>query len=173
MNTVVRATAAVVLAASALTLTGCGASTTTAQKSKSAATAAPAGSPVRDGKFEVQVLDMTKAPQASSPDGNQFMIAKAQGEFIILTLNVKNIGDEQQSFFTNNQKLIDSNGRQYGSSSDADMYLNSGGGSSFSQVNPGNSIQAKVAFDVPAGTVPKALEVHDSMMSGGTTVALS
>ena len=163
---------AAVMATSALTLTACGAPTT-ADKAKSAATAAPAGSAVRDGKFEVQVLNMTKAKQASSPDGNQFMIAKPQGEFIILNLNIKNIGDEQQSFFTDNQKLIDTNGRQYGSSSEADMYLNSGGGSSYAEINPGNSVQALIAFDVPVGTVPKALEVHDSMMSSGSTVALS
>ena len=172
MKKSVRVTAAAFMAASALSLTACGAPTT-ADKAKAAATAAPAGSAVRDGKFEVQVLNVSKAQQASSPDGNQFMIAKPQGEFIILTLNVTNIGNEQQSFFSNNQKLIDGSGRQYGSSSEADMYLNSGGGSSFAEINPGNSIQAKVAFDVPVGTVPKALEVHDSMMSGGTTVALS
>lgn len=167
----VRIVAAVCAAASVFTLTACG-STTTADKAKAVATAAPAGSAVRDGKFEVQVLDIAKARQASSPDGNQFMIAKAQGEFIILTLNVKNIGDEQQSFFTDNQKLIDANGKEYGSSSEADMYLNSGGAGSFTEINPGNSIQVRVAFDVPTGTVPKALEVHDSMLSGGSVVAL-
>ena len=172
MKKSVRAIGVALMATSALTLTACGAATTT-EKAKSAATAAPAGSAVRDGKFEVQVLNMARAKQASSPDGNQFMVANAQGEFIILTLNVKNIGDEQQSFFTTNQKLIDASGRQYGSSSEADTYLNAGGGSSYAEINPGNSIQTKIAFDVPVGTVAKALEVHDSMMSSGTTVALS
>ena len=175
MKRTVRIATAALVAASSLSLSGCvSTSTTSAQKSKAAATAAPAGSSVRDGKFEFQVLNVATANQATSPDGNQFMVAKPQGEFIIVTLNVKNIGNEQQSFFTSNQKLLDSNGRQYGSSSDADMYLNSGGGAStFSEINPGNAVQAKVAFDVPVGTTAKAVEVHDSMMSGGTTVALS
>ncbi len=40
-------------------------------------------------------------------------------------------------------------------------------------INPGNAIQVKAAFDVPPGTVPSELEVHDSMFSGGATVRLS
>jgi hypothetical protein len=71
---------------------------------------APAGSSVRDGKFEFQVVNMTRAPTAGNPS-NDFEIAKAQGEFIILTLSVKNIGNEPQSYFGQNQKLIDTNGR--------------------------------------------------------------
>ena len=130
-------------------------------------TAAPAGSPVRDGKFEFRVLDMTRAKQAGDLS-NQFEIVDAQGEFIILTMSVANIGDQAQSYFGANQKLIDTAGREYEANSTADMWMNSGTG----DINPGNSIQVRAAFDVPPGTQPAELEVHDSMFSGGAKVGL-
>ena len=130
-------------------------------------TAAPVGSPVRDGKFEFRVLSMTRAPQAGDVS-NPYMTVDAQGEFIILTMSVANIGDEAQSYFGGNQKLVDITGREYEANSEADMWMNSGTG----DINPGNSIQVKAAFDVPPGTQPSELEVHDSMFSGGAKVRL-
>ncbi|MFE5477250.1 DUF4352 domain-containing protein [Nocardia sp. NPDC056541] len=41
-----------------------------------------------------------------------------------------------------------------------------------SDINPGNSIQVVVVFDVPAGTVPTTLELRDSAFSGCAEVAL-
>lgn len=130
-------------------------------------TAAPAGSAVRDGKFEFRVLSMTRAQQAGDLS-NQFEVVDAQGEFIILTMSVTNIGDEAQSYFGGNQKLVDTSGREYQANSEADMWANKGTG----DINPGNSIQVQAAFDVPPGTQPAELEVHDSMFSGGAKVRL-
>jgi hypothetical protein len=45
-------------------------------------------------------------------------------------------------------------------------------GDSNVEVNPGNSIDAVVSFDVPAGTSVGTMELHDSMFSGGVTVSL-
>jgi hypothetical protein len=138
-----------------------------APSTQSTPTAAPAGSSVRDGKFEFQVLGMSRAAQAGDLS-NQFEIVDAQGEFIIVTMSVRNIGEEARSFSATNQKLIDSAGREYSANSGADMWMNKGTG----EINPGNQIQVTAAFDVPPGTVPAELEVHDSMFSGGTKVRL-
>lgn len=132
------------------------------------ATAAPAGSSVRDGKFEFRVLDTRRAAVAGDPS-NQFMTVPAQGEFIIVTLSITNIGAEPQSFFGQNQKLIDTVGREYAPNASADMWTNSGTG----DINPGNAIRVELAFDVPPGTQGRELELHDSMLSGGASVGLS
>jgi hypothetical protein len=142
-------------------------STSAAPAEPATPTAAPAGSPVRDGKFEFRVLGITRAAQAGDPS-NPYMTVDAQGEFIILTLSVTNIGNEAQSYFGTNQKLVDTSGREYEANSAADMWANEGTG----DINPGNSIQVKAAFDVPPGTQPAELEVHDSMFSGGAKVRL-
>ena len=42
-----------------------------------------------------------------------------------------------------------------------------------SEINPGNSIDGTVVFDVPVGVTPTSVEDHDSAFSGGVTVALS
>jgi hypothetical protein len=110
---------------------------------------------------------MTRAKQAGDLS-NPYEIVDAQGEFIILTLSVTNIGDRSQSYFGANQKLIDAAGREYEANSTADLWANKGTG----DINPGNSIQVEAAFDVPPGTQPAELEVHDSMFSGGAKVRL-
>lgn len=131
--------------------------------------AAPAGSAVRDGKFEFRVLDISRAATVSDPTGNPYMTVSAQGEFIVVTLSVTNIGDQPQSYFGQNQKLIDASGREYSTNTQADMYMND---VAFGDINPGNAIQVKVAFDVPPGAAPAELELHDSMFSGGVSVRL-
>lgn len=161
---IVLVTAAFVASGCVLPRTG----TSASRSSAAAASAAPAGSAVRDGKFEFQVINMTRAATAGDPS-NQFEIVKPQGEFIIVTMSVRNIGDRPQSYFGGNQKLIDTSGRQYGTNSEASMWMNSSIGG---DINPGNSIQVKEAFDVPPGTHADVLEVHDSMMSGGAMVHL-
>ena len=41
------------------------------------------------------------------------------------------------------------------------------------EINPGNSIQAVVSFDVPPGTSNEGvLTVHDSLFSGGAKISL-
>ena len=132
--------------------------------------AKPAGSAVRDGKFEFRVVDVSRAATVSDPTGNPYMTVNAQGEFIVVTLSVSNIGNVPQSYFGQNQKLIDASGREYGANSEADMYMND---AAFGDINPGNSIQVRVAFDVPPGTSPAELELHDSMFSGGVSVRLA
>ncbi|AJA43713.1 hypothetical protein MILLY_40 [Mycobacterium phage Milly] len=130
--------------------------------------AAPAGSAVRDGKFEFRVVGVDRSKSVSDPTGNPYMTATAQGEFVVVTLSVENVGSEARSFSGVNQKLVDAAGRQYSAHSSADMYMNSGTG----DINPGNGIQARVAFDVPPGTEATELILHDSMFSGGAHLAL-
>jgi hypothetical protein len=125
------------------------------------------GVPVRDGKFEFVV--QTVQPGVLSV-GEQYLEETPQGEYILVTMNVANIGDRQQSLDTNSQKLLDSAGREYSIDSVATFTNNPELG--YVEINPGNSVVATLVFDVPPGTVPAEIELHDSLFSGGTTVAL-
>lgn len=40
-------------------------------------------------------------------------------------------------------------------------------------INPGNSVDGTLVFDVPEGLAPAAVELHDSPFSGGATVTLA
>ncbi|WFR72424.1 DUF4352 domain-containing protein [Prescottella defluvii] len=101
---------------------------------------------------------------------NEYLAQKAQGQFVLVRMTVRNIGDRAQSFTTSAQKLVDAQNRQYSVDSMATITLDQG--VAYEQINPGNSVEATIVFDVPPGTVPAVLEVHDSVFSGGESVLL-
>lgn len=146
-------------------LPGCAATTTSsASKSASQAAAANIGTPVRDGKLEFVVTGVARSKTAGDPT-NQFMQETAKGEFVNVALSVKNTGAEAQNYFASNQKLIVS-GKKF----DAASILGVQGDGD--NINPGLGIDTVVSFDVPPGSVPEAIELHDSMFSGGVLVSL-
>ncbi|MEV0684408.1 DUF4352 domain-containing protein [Nocardia sp. NPDC050378] len=130
---------------------------------------APAGTPVRDGKFEFTVTAVDRPVKVIGD--NPYLQKTAQGEYIAVHLTVTNIGDKPQSYFASNQKLFDDQGREFENDTMAGINVNDDS-AMMSDINPGNSVDVVVVFDVPAGTVPASLELHDSMFSGGAQVAL-
>lgn len=148
-------------------------STNASNNSKKAPTEAKIGDTVRDGKFEftVKSLDCGKA-EIVSPDSD-ILRKTAQGQYCVAALTVKNIGSQQQGFFSSNQKLLDSSSKQYSSDDVATSYATpSSQQSNWSQINPGNSIDATVVFDIPKEVAPTFAELHDSAYSGGVKVSL-
>jgi hypothetical protein len=135
-------------------------------------TIAPAGATVRDGKFEFHVAEVKRMESVGSPTGNPYMTSTAQGEYVVVTMSVQNIGDQAQSYFGDNQMLVGTDGRQYAPDTMAGAWMNSTNGS-MSEINPGNYIWVHLAFDVPPGTPTSALVLHDSMFSGGVKVAVA
>lgn len=125
------------------------------------------GTATRDGKFEFSV---SRVEPGIPSVGQDFLTETAQGEYVLVTMTVRNIGDQAQSFATSAQKLLDGQGRQFSVDDMATIVLDQN--IAYEQINPGNSIEATVAFDVPLGTVPAEIELHDSLFSGGTTVSL-
>lgn len=123
--------------------------------------AAAVGSAVRDGKFEFQVLGVTRG--ATSMD-DAFGPEIAKGEFYTVKVRVTNVGDDARSFSATSQKLI-IDGKEYEATSFMDN-------SWLESINPGLGIDGQVTFDIPKGAQPEAIEFHDSMFSGGAVVAL-
>lgn len=138
-----------------------------AESTEKRTSVSPAGSEVRDGKFGF-VVTRVDAPVASVGD-NQFLKKDAQGEFILVYVDVSNTGDQPQTYFGDNQKLVDAQGRLYSNDTAAEVNLNK---NLVTEINPGNRISVVLAFDVPKGTTPTTIEFHDSVFSGGARVAL-
>ncbi|WP_435830900.1 DUF4352 domain-containing protein [Microtetraspora glauca] len=142
-------------------------STATGPKTSREARAAGIGDVVEDGKFSFKVTKLDTASKV----GDDVLGKSAQGEFVLVNVTVKNIGDEAQSFAGDAQKLLDASGKEYSADSEAALYLGESK-SLYEQVNPGNSVRGVVLFDVPKGTEPVAIELHDSVFSGGVKVSL-
>jgi len=139
-----------------------------ADKKAAAKKSAGIGDPVRDGKFEFTV---TSVKDGVASVGDDVLGQEAQGQFVLVRVTVKNIGDKAQLFDGSSQTAFDADGREFSSDSEAAIYVK-GSESFLNEINPGNSVKATVVFDVPKGAKLTKVELHDSMFSGGVDVAL-
>lgn len=129
------------------------------------------GSEARDGKFAFTVNGIECG---SDSVGQDFMQEDAQGKYCLLDVRVENIGDEAQFLFADNQYLYDADGREFSADSMATIAANGDGSGVFAdEINPGNSVEGVIVFDVPEGAEIVRAELHDSALSGGVEVDLS
>jgi hypothetical protein len=126
------------------------------------------GQPAADGDFQF-VVNGVDCSQTEL--GDQYFNTTAQGQFCLVDLTITNIGSESQSFLGDNATLFNAQGQEFSADTEAAFYLENAD-SLYEEINPGNALNTKVVFDVPAGMVPSSIELHDSMLSGGVTVAL-
>ncbi|MEU4688301.1 DUF4352 domain-containing protein [Actinoplanes sp. NPDC023714] len=122
----------------------------------------------RDGKFEFKVAGVKCGVKQI---GSDFLNQKAQGQYCLINVSVKNIGKEAQDFADSVQKAFDADEVEYAVDSGAAIYLEDNK-VLFTKINPGNTVKGTLVFDVPKGTKLTSVELHDSMFSGGVTVNL-
>ncbi|MFC5947039.1 DUF4352 domain-containing protein [Pseudonocardia lutea] len=151
------------------TSTSSAGSATSASSDSGAQAAAGIGTEVRDGDFAFVV---TKVEPGVKTLGKGAWSTQAQGEFVLVRVTVTNVGTESTMFSGGNQKLLDSQGREFDADSGSAVMYVPDSESFLNQINPGNTVQATIVFDVPVGLQPAAIELHDSMFSGGALVSL-
>lgn len=146
-------------------------STSTQQaKAESKATVAKVGEPARDGKFEF----VAKSIKCGVPNiGSEYLTKTAQGQYCLLSVSVKNIGNEAQSLFSGNQYLFNASDQKYSADDTATMYAAPSGASWYSEINPGNTVEGTIVFDLPKDQTPIKAELHDSALSNGVSVNLN
>jgi hypothetical protein len=135
--------------------------------------AAPAppglGDPVRDGRFEFVVDDVSCGhPKV----GRGLLSIDANGQFCLVELQVTNIGTESQAFADSFQKALGPDDVEYGANTGAGLVANAGGASVWNIVNPGITVTGTIVYDIPAGATITGLRLHDSPFSGGVTVTV-
>jgi uncharacterized protein DUF4352 len=133
-------------------------------------TTATIGQPVRDGNFEFTVREVQCGVEQV---GEDYLIERAQGQFCLVTMSVKNSGDEPQTLFDRDQKGFGTNGLEYAANSAAGIAANDTDSQVWvTEINPGNELTGAVVYDLPDGVELAEVEVHDSALSGGVTVDL-
>lgn len=137
---------------------------------KAEAQAAKVGEAARDGKFEFTVQQV-KCGVAEV--GSKTLGKKAQGQFCLVTVHVKNIGTKPQTFDDSSQKAFGADKAQYSTDSTAGLYANEDTATFLNEINPGNEVTGVLVFDIPVKATLAKLELHDSPFSGGVTVSLS
>ncbi|MEH0985738.1 DUF4352 domain-containing protein [Micromonospora sp. CPCC 205556] len=172
-----RKTTTLALLATGLVALGCGSGATETSKSSgeagkgddTKAKTAKVGQAARDGKFEFTVKS-TKC--GVTKVGSDVVGEKAQGQFCLVTVNVKNIGKEAQMFDGSSQKAYAADGTEYSADTGAAIYANKNAETFLNDINPGNQVTGVVVFDIPKNVKLAKLELHDSPFSGGVDVTL-
>ena len=129
-------------------------------------TAAPPSGQASDAGITFAVTGVQTAPSVQSADAP--VEKTAQGEFVIVNMTVSNSGEAPLTFVGTLQKLKAA-GAVYNIDDEATSYLNGG----LTELNPGDTADVGLAFDVPPGTVPETLEVHGDPVSPGVDIPLS
>ncbi|MGL6236353.1 MAG: DUF4352 domain-containing protein [Segniliparus sp.] len=136
-----------------------------------AAQTAALGSPVRDGKFEFTVTEIS--PGSATIGSNPRASKKPQGKFVVVTVTVSNTGDKPEWFNPLDQKLIDHDGKTFKADTAFKTEPGDWNGLMGDNINPGNTVTVKIAYDIPQNTEPQLIELHDSRFSHGVKAALS
>lgn len=127
------------------------------------------GNPAVDGKFSFTV---TAVKCGISSVGSDFAEQTPQGQFCRVSLTIENVGREPQTMFADNQKLFDSEGREFSPDTSAMIFMDDYEEMWLEEINPGNALKGNLLFDLPKDATPAILELHDSMFSSGVTVSL-
>ncbi|HEX4587450.1 MAG TPA: DUF4352 domain-containing protein [Mycobacterium sp.] len=149
---------------SATPTTSSGSGTQTASESPTPGSGS--GAQAADAGLTFAVTGTETAPSVKSQDAP--VAQTAQGVYVIVHLTVLNSGNQPATFVGTFQKLK-AGGTTYSIDDVATAYLNG----TVAQLNPGDTSEVAIAFDVPTGTTPESLEVHGDPISAGVDVPLS
>lgn len=174
-RTILATTAATTAITVGLVLTGCsaagtvGAPATTSPGLTATPTTPGLNTPVTVGTFEYTALAVK---DAGTTVGSSVLTRTAQGTYLQVDLKIANTGSSAATFIVNDVKLIDASGKAYDADPTATLYASPDQNAWVAALNPGNSIQGPVLFDVPAGTTPASIRVSDNAFTPGKTIAL-
>ena len=134
------------------------------------ATTATIGTKVRDGEFEFVVTSVEHPGKTLA--GKVGETLTAHGEFVIVVVNVTNIGKEGRAPSCSCQILMNDKGQMFKPSS---SILRTKEALKFVQwITPGNTVNGVLMlFDVAPGTNVVNIQLHDSPVSPGVNVKLS
>lgn len=123
--------------------------------------------PVRDGVFDFVI----SGAQRATVVGQEPMTLRARGRFLLLHITVTNVGTVPRVFDYSAQRLIDDRGRVFSPDLTAGAYLGSANGL-IQPIEAGRTAHGPLVFDVPKGTDPDQVELHDSAYTPGVLVGL-
>jgi hypothetical protein len=128
------------------------------------------GKSVRDGDLAFVVTSVQRPGRKLV---SQFGTTEtAQGEFVIVRVDVTNVGGEPKTLTATSQLLVNDKGQRFAPSA-AITSLKGAERVFLTRINPGSTVAGTpLLFDVDAGTTIVGIELHDSMSSTGVQVAL-
>ncbi|MUM19572.1 DUF4352 domain-containing protein [Mycobacterium sp. CBMA271] len=130
------------------------------------------GQQVHDGDLAFVVTKVSSTGTVGDPV-DPALQANATGTFVVVHLEVLNLGSTTHSFLGDEQKLRDATGNTYAPDSMANILARNA-----EQLEPGAELGAGaqkrsvLVYDLPAGTIPKEIDLHTDYSSKGAKVLL-
>ena len=119
--------------------------------------------PVQDGDFTLTVTAVGEG--GPPPFGGPPAVSQPQVQLVLVYVTVRNDVLSPRSFAEEYQYLFDGEGRKY------EGYID-GGDLFLADINPGNTVEGVLVFDIASDAVPAWIELHGSPSSGGVIVLL-
>ncbi|ABS03178.1 DUF4352 domain-containing protein [Kineococcus radiotolerans] len=103
--------------------------------------------------------------------GSEYLNRTAQGEYCEATVDINNQGTRATTFNSSQAKAYIGD-IEYAADGEASMYADDGN-AFLTEINPGNTVTAKLYFDMPAGTRPDRLEIGGGLFSDGAIISVA
>jgi hypothetical protein len=104
--------------------------------------------------------------------GDEYLGAEAQGQFVQISLSVKNTGSEPDYFFEDDIKLADDQDNTYSADSEAGIYAAKDNILFLEEINPGNTAKGVLVFDVPEDVDPSRLTFAGGLFADPVEISL-
>jgi hypothetical protein len=128
------------------------------------------GEVVRDGQLEFVVREVKCGLKQIGTDPR---VVQTQGQFCVVTISVRNVGDRPQTLFEMEQKGFGANGSEYSSHSIASLLANEPDNTDWlGEISPGGEVVGSIVYDLPEGVDLSQLELNDPTVPGGVKVVL-
>jgi hypothetical protein len=125
---------------------------------------------VRDGQLEFVVREVKCGLKQIGTDERG---VQTQGQFCVVTISVRNVGDRPQALFEMEQKAFGANGSEYGASSMAGLIANEPDNTNWlAELAPGAEAVGSIVYDLPEGVDLAHLELNDPTVPGGVKVVV-
>ncbi len=116
---------------------------------------------------------VTKVQSGVAKVGDQYAHQEAQGQFVLVSVSVKNTGKSSTTFDSSLAKLYDKDANEYSADSGAAFYANKNTSTFLEQVNPGNTVKGVLVFDIPKDVQPTQLGVRGGFFGSEKKISLS
>jgi hypothetical protein len=122
---------------------------------------------VRDGDFEFRVHEIT---YGTAELADQSVTRQASGQFCLVELTVRNVGDRPATFSDRYQRAFRADGEEYAVDSAAGVLANSDQQIFLNSINPGNTVTGVLVYDIPPDATITRLELRATPSGTGALV---
>jgi hypothetical protein len=121
----------------------------------------------RDGDLEFTV---SRVECGVDRLGDEFVSQPAIGQFCLVEMTIRNVGDRPATFSDSLQRAYGADGVRFGADTGAGILANAQQQVFLNEINPGNQVTGVVVYDIPPDARIAELELHASEHSPGVRV---